>query len=236
MTGNKYAVDESMAILPDVHSPLTDFDYFDQMLAYCKQHKIKYACWAGDLFNGDAVSDYSPKQANAGLMPEITVTRELIARASKVFKHQWLIRGNHDNRFVRKLGYTASFAEIVGTLLLPGVDNFTVFNEDYMWHPWSRGDIYICHPTSYSRIPLSNVRKIADKTRSHVVAGHCHHSAIGFHPDGTSILVEGGGFFDIDATDYVGQTSTFPTWVNGFVTIEKDRLLLHTKSGAGGIV
>lgn len=220
--------EDKVAIYSDVHCPLTDFEFLDYANSYCRKRDIRTLVLAGDFLNGDSVSDYPNKQKNAGLIPELRQAHDLMDSLCDKFDDVWFIKGNHDYRYVKKLGYDGSFVEVMETVLGLGRDNLTILSDDHIWV----NDTYVCHPTSYSRIPLTNCRNLSAKTRSHVIAGHCHHSAFGYAPDGSSVLIEAGGFFDMGSTDYIRASTPYPRWVNGFATIENGKHYLITKQGA----
>lgn len=211
--------DERIAIFSDLHSPLTRWDFLETARQECKGQKIKTLILAGDVTNADSVSDYAPKQANAGLTQDVLTTRGLVADLCKQFAKVYYIKGNHDYRYVKKLGYAGSFSEVMRDVLAIEGDGLTILDDDHIWIENAAGRTYVCHPTTYSRNPLTVPKAISLKTRSHVIAGHCHHSALGVAPDGESILIEAGGFFDSDKTDYLNNSSTFPKWVNGYSTV-----------------
>lgn len=222
---------DSVAIYSDIHCPLTDWDFLAYANGHCRKRRIRTLILAGDFLNGDSVSDYPKKQADASLIPEIRTANEAMDELCEQFDDVHFIKGNHDYRYVKKMGYAGSF---VDTMRMLGFDNknLTIYEDDHIWVEGGYGSTYVCHPTSYSRIPLTNCRNLTYKTRSHVVAGHCHHSAFGYAPDGKSVLIEAGGFFDMDKTEYIRASTPYPRWVNGFATIENGKHYLITKQGA----
>lgn len=218
---------DKVAIYSDIHCPLTDWEFLEYANTYCRKRDIRTLVLAGDFLNGDSVSDYPKKQADASLIPEIKQADETMDDLCSRFDAVHFIRGNHDYRYVKKLGYAGSFVEVMEMLGFTH-PNLTIYNEDHIWV----NKTYVCHPTSYSRIPLTNCRNLTYKTRSHVIAGHCHHSAFGYAPDGQSVLIEAGGFFDMEKTEYIKASTPYPKWVNGFATVEDGKHYLITKQGA----
>ena len=67
----------------------------------------------GDVFNGDALSQYFPKQANAGLEVELVVVNYAINKLLESFDEIVFLKGNHDYRYVRARDYTISFIEAI---------------------------------------------------------------------------------------------------------------------------
>jgi hypothetical protein len=124
---------------------------------------------AGDFLNFDSLSQYDPKQQEAGLEREINEAVGVMRILLETFEDIYYIWGNHDARLHKALSYKLQFRHamrlVFGDLgsnwLLTGspspISIIVTFREqpDVPW--------YVCHPASYSRVPLSQGRRLAAK-------------------------------------------------------------------------
>jgi len=211
----------NIMLTADWHIPLYDPSYVNNMLRTAKREDIKTLCIGGDFFNFDALSQYEPKQEDAGLEGEleegIAVMRVLLETFDQVF-YLW---GNHDARMHKALGFAIRFREamklVFGGVGSDALDKITFTNLDHMWiHGHGEDPWYVCHPRTYSRAPLSGATKLAAKTNSHVACAHSHHCAVGYAVNGKHMVAELGGLFDYHKTAYLQRSTTFPTWQQGY--------------------
>ena len=86
----------------------------------------------------------------------------------------------------------------------------------------------LCHPATYSRVPLTTPRTLAAKFNCNVICAHAHHAAIGFASDGIKTVAEIGGLFDQTKTAYLQRTTTFPTWTPGYGWFQDSRFYMTT--------
>jgi hypothetical protein len=225
---------EGIVLTADWHIPLFDHDYANEMMrATVDKHKAIII--AGDFFNFDALSAYSPKQMGT-IEDELAAGREILGGLNKYFDDIYFLWGNHDDRLVRALGFSIQFEEAMKLALgdtLEGVATFT--NLDHMWLQGEEDRIYVCHPKAYSRLPLSGPIRLSDKYRSSVVCAHSHHCAIGHAVDGRSLVMEAGGLFDKNVTAYLQRSTTFPTWQQGYSVVYPDRVELRSPRFTAGL-
>lgn len=229
--------DEDAMVTADWHSPLINPSLFNEMMDKAVEQNIKTLIIAGDLFNMDSLSAYDPKQAEAGLEREVDVTKTFIRTACEWFDKVVIIWGNHDARLHRALGYKAQFASAMRWLfgdLGPDIDSkIHLSNLDHLWVeftdvPAPRQKWYICHPQSYSRIPLSTPRTLAAKYNANVICAHAHHAAVGFATDGLKVCAEIGGLFNQHVTAYLQRSTSFPTWTPGYGWFKDGQFYLTT--------
>jgi predicted phosphodiesterase len=209
----------------DWHIPLISHEVAAKMI----DDAMRFGCtdWliiAGDLFNLDALSRYSPKQAGAGMEVEMVHAQRILEIMLRVFKKIIITKGNHDNRVMESLGYRLRFEQTV-KMLLPDMtaedlSKIHVTGLDYALVESGVGTWYICHTNQYSKIPLTVPRELCDIHQMHIAAGHRHHHAIGRNKGGQHWCVELGGLFDDAKTAYLRQyTTTFPKWTPGYMLL-----------------
>lgn len=211
-------------ITADWHIPVYDHEYVNEMILTARELSITTLVIAGDFFNFDSLSQYDPKQADAGLEREYYESLSTMRVLLETFDKIVFIWGNHDARMHKALGFKMRFAEamrmVFGALGEEALDRIQFTNLDHMIVRSGSESFYVCHPESYNSTPLASARKIANKVNMNVITAHSHHCAIGFAEDGQKIVIEAGGLFDRHKTAYLQRSTTFPTWTQGFVWIE----------------
>lgn len=230
----------------DWHFPLFKPELGNDLLRTAEQNNIKTLVVAGDLFNMDALSRFEPKQEEADLWNEIQVTKGAIEVMLKVFDRILYIRGNHDERLIKALGYKLQFKQSIellfGALGVELLDRITFSNQDHLWvkpYPSAPSNLSwrICHPSSgYTQVPLSKARLLADKYDANIIAAHSHHFALGWDRSGKKIVAEAGGLFDKEKTGYLSDTTSYPVWVPGYLWLDYvDKPFTATKPARLGI-
>jgi hypothetical protein len=219
----------NVMVTADWHIPLYDPDYVNEMILTARKHGLTDLILAGDFFNFDSLSSYDPKQHTAGLDVELREAAAVMRVLLETFDHIYYLWGNHDARMHRALGHALEFRvamkTVFGILGDEALDRITFTNLDHMWidvgdeYPW-----YVCHPKSYTSVPLSGAIKLASKMNAHVITAHSHHCAVGHGTDGRKIVAEIGGLFDKSKTAYLQRTTNFPTWQQGFAYLLDGKL------------
>lgn len=220
----------------DFHIPLHDPILINTMINVARIHKIKKLIIGGDYYNMETFSSFLPYQPEAALDIERYDGTYIMKALLQTFDEIIFIWGNHDFRLTRKLGFKRSFEECMRWMLSDLTEKEMKkikFSElDYMYYyPEPKTDIVlpfgrkfrICHPRNFSSVPLTVGRKLAQKYNCSIITAHSHHFAIGVAPNGVDLVLEGGGFFDKDRTEYIQRTTNHHEWVQGF-TMFKDGL------------
>lgn len=225
-----------IALAGDLHVPITKWSFLNQFLADMKAEKVTNLGIPGDFWNGDGASQFDYKQSAADMETEKRVGNEVLTAMLEQFDRVILSWGNHDARYHKLLKYGVSFAEtmqmmfhdvpdhLLAKVQWTNLDHFYVgcgdsepVERDHLW--------YVCHPKSYSSIPLTQSRRIAAKTLCNVITAHSHHHAVGHDVSGQFTCAEVGGFFDKDRTEYLQRTTQFPNWQNGYAIVRADNTL-----------
>jgi predicted phosphodiesterase len=222
--------DPAVAITADWHIPLYDPEYVNYFIETCRNAEVRTLIIGGDFFNFDALSQYQPKQEEAGLERELAEGQMVMATLLETFDRIVYVWGNHDARLHKALGFSIQFKEamklVFGSLGTSALESIEFSNLDHCWVDQGDGRRwYVCHPASYSRIPLSTPRTLAAKYDAGVISAHAHHCAIGLATDGDKVVVEAGGLFDRTKTAYLQRSTTFPTWAQGFCILREGETL-----------
>ena len=205
------------AVTADWHVPLYDAKIVNQFLDDAADYNNLLI--AGDFLNGDSLSQYYPKQKSAGIEKELSEARNLMEILCANFKQIVFTKGNHDYRFTKSTEYRETFVESM-TKVFDGIDKsdckLRFSNLDHCYIKSASETFLVAHPTTYSRSPLNNPIAIAAVQKCHTLTAHTHHCAMGWDPSGSFIVGELGGFFNIQQTEYLQGTTTFPNWCNGY--------------------
>lgn len=215
---------KKVMVTADWHIPVYDHEYVNVMIRKARELAITKLVIGGDFFNYDALSQYDPKQADAGLEREYTEAMSVMRVLLETFDEIDFIWGNHDARMHKALGFKMRFAEamkmVFGILGETALDRIQFSNLDHMIIKSGGEDFRVAHPATYNATPLASARKLANKHNMNVLTAHSHHCAIGYAEDGYKIVAEVGGLFDRTKTAYLQRSTTFPTWSQGFIWIE----------------
>jgi len=228
--------DERIAITADWHVPLYDPGYVNHLIETCRTRNVRTLLIGGDFFNFDSLSAYFPKQSDAGLEPELVEGQAIMRVLLESFDKIVYIWGNHDARLHKSLGFAIQFKEamrlVFGSLGNEALAKIEFSNLDHAWINQSDGrDWYVCHPASYTRMPLSTARQLSAKYNTNVITAHSHHCAVGYAVDGKKIVAEIGGLFDQAKTAYLQRSTTHPTWAQGFAILEQGEPLFVDSPG-----
>jgi hypothetical protein len=223
----------NIMLTADWHIPLYDPAYVNRMLKTARAESLDTLCIAGDFFNFDALSQYDPKQEDAGLERELREGVAVMRVLLETFDTIYYLWGNHDARMHRALGYALQFKlamkMVFGSLGTEAMDRIVFTNLDHMWveghgeYPW-----YVCHPKSYARTPLNGARQLAVKHNANVACAHSHHCAVGYAVDGHRVVAELGGLFDRSKTAYLQRSTSFPNWQQGYGWLKNGQLYMSS--------
>lgn len=215
----------AISVTADWHCPLHSTEAAKDFVRDAKTYDATRACViAGDLFNFDALSDFYPKQENAGLEDELEQTSEIVSILLDVFDEVAITKGNHDFRLQKALGFKLRFEHAITAVLQLDKDKLKrvkVTGRDYVLIDTEQGVWRACHTKQYAKQQLVVPSRLADRHQQHIAGGHRHHHAIGRSPSGLWV-VELGGLHDGDKTEYLDQwTTDFPLWQNGYLMLHK---------------
>lgn len=234
---------DDFIVMADLHLPITNYQLLNQSLLDAKARGIDTCIIAGDLLNMDALSRHEMKQLEDGDVPgEIAAANKVMTAMLETFDRVILTRGNHDERWARALQGTLLFTESMRLLLheVPAdiKKRLLICESDHVYVHTSEGKWLFCHSRSYSRVSGKVPADLAMIEMCNVAAGHRHHFGISHAPNGYQVI-ELGGFFDGDSTEYLNYYKTnFPKWQNGYVVFQDGKVAamppLINPSGCGG--
>lgn len=219
---------QAIMVTADYHCPLYNPKVVVDMIEDAEWNGVNRLVIAGDFWNMDALSRFEPKQDTANLEAELDSGLALMKELCSRFEYIDFLKGNHDERVVKTLGYKMRFSKAM-EILFGGVDtkgcNLTFSDLDYAVYNINGHQWRICHPQAYTQVPLSKGRILADKYGTNVITAHSHHFAKGWSRDGKKIVAELGGMFDASRTDYLQSSTTYPEWQNGYFWVNGNSIL-----------
>jgi hypothetical protein len=231
-----YSMAEPVGVCADLHAPLFDPAWVNDMIDAHSRIGVRKLLILGDFAHMDKLGQHYPKQSNIPYETEYTVNRALMGFLLRHYEEVYMIRGNHDVRIRRRTNYKMSFSQSMYALFedVPGVERLTISNldhlrvTDYSALDDTATDWYMCHPPSYSTIPMAHAIKLAGIHNTNIVTAHSHHAAKGFAKDGVTQVIEIGGLFDRDRTEYLQESTAYPVWVNGYGAMVDGQFKMNT--------
>lgn len=212
-------------VVADLHIPLHDVEFLNVLINFARKKEQNKLIIAGDYFHMEAFSSFLPHQPEASWPTERYQGNLVMRTLLQTFDEIDMIWGNHDFRLTKAVGFKHSFEECMRFALAGLADDeqkrVRISDLDHMLYmPGSGRTFRVCHPRDFSSVPLTVPRKLAIKYNQSVITGHSHHCAIGAAPNGFDLVIEAGGFFDKDKTEYIQKTSAHHEWTQGFVSFE----------------
>lgn len=157
-------------VIGDLHEPAAHPAY----LQFCKDIKKKYRCneviFIGDVVDNQAISFHANNPNCPGVMDELLLAKEKIAKWQKAFPRAKVCIGNHDERITRlaesvniPAAYLKNYSEIFNTPKWEWGFDF-IIDDVYYFHGTGQGGV---HPAW----------TVLSKQLMSVVMGHCHSRA-----------------------------------------------------------
>lgn len=205
-------------VASDWHAPLTHYETLHRFLDDCVAHDFKRVFIPGDLTNQDALATHEDKQAAAHMEAEMEHLSYAVSLALDAVDELVVSLGNHDRHLARnaKVSFDTSIRMLLKDLPKEKLDRITVTARDYVIVDTEEGEWRLCHTRSYSRIALAYPMKLAVRWNQHIAAGHRHHFAQGYAPNG-KMAVDLGGLQDDARMSYVHRyTNDLPAMQNGY--------------------
>lgn len=208
--------DTRICIASDVHIPYHDEALVAQMLDHCKKSNIQAIVWLGDLLDVPTFSSWGRSDYTTDFTRELRIARGLVEMASGIVQVQYWSRGNHEQRWMRKLENQVYMDQLARMAGLEGlIDDGRLIMSDNPSLDALGGGWLLTHPSVYGKVPLDVPGKLAQKYRKNVMSGHAHHWGMaaveGF------VVVETGGLFDPTLHEYIQHNiTTHRNWQQGY--------------------
>lgn len=210
----------NILITSDWHIPHYDKEILSLLLNTAKENNTQELIIAGDFLNLDILSTFAKRETPISVDEELKEAKEVISALLSQFSSITVIPGNHERRIISRLqtplSFSAFFNMIVNDERVKTVEN------DFILLDTAIGTFRICHPRNYSRVKLSVAVQLADLYHQHIIAGHSHNFGFTFSRSGRFLCFDCGGLFDEDKIEYIKDTTTHPSWEQGFILLRQN--------------
>lgn len=213
----------------DFHAPLHSQEYTRRLLRVAQKHDVDSLIVQGDVFDFASSSRHPKTEQQASLNQTLRIGGDLLVALCGVFKHIYLLPGNHDRRVAGKLDEPLQFDMLVHAALRGRcVDQVTVTDYDYVYvgSEWVIG-----HPRYYSSTPAKGGADVALLQQRNVIGSHNHIFGVMQSKCGKFLSIDPGHMTDASITPYHLQSaglSKYGSWRNGFVMVDSGVVKLFT--------
>ncbi len=200
----------------DEHAPYHSELWINRKLAIAEKYKITNNIQIGDTLDFDFIKKHPLLDGEK----RKTLDEEFLEAAPSIkallyFKKNWLMRGNHEFRVSR---YTNSLIQAKHLYKIFGEE---AWNTSFVYSDYDKLNIgkkwLLLHPKSYSQISTSVGKRMAEKFHKNIINTHGHVVGSTYDRSGKFLVVDLGCMLDTRKMGYVNlQTTTHPTWQNGF--------------------
>ena len=216
-------------IINDLHIPATDWGFAGLAVDIAKRHlpRPRHLLIDGDFLDFESVSKWDKLIVPTPLYDELEFARSYLNYLAEVFDDVWIIRGNHEDRFLKKFAGDVGAEPFVHMLTRHDRIHFSMYAYCTVT---SGGETFrVSHQRNYSRNPLTVGRRLSNNHGTHVICGHQHHSAVGRNEANTKTIIDSGGLFDRELMAYCSlDDSTSPIMSQGFVLLKGGIATLFT--------
>lgn len=211
---------DSVLITSDWHIPHYDKEMLSLLLNTAKENNTQELIIAGDLLNLDIISRYVNRDAPVTIDEELREAREVINILLEQFNKITVIPGNHERRIISRLQTPLSFSAFFN--MITSDERVKTVENDFILLDTAIGIFRVCHPGNYSKVKLSVAVQLADLYHQHIIAGHSHNFGFTFSRSGKFLCFDCGGLFDEDKIEYIKDTTTHPSWEQGFILLKQN--------------
>ena len=218
-------------VASDAHLPYVDRGLLATMREMIHRLDIQCVLWLGDLFDMHKFSGYGQTDYSLTWEKEKEIASNIILQVGRDLRkrggYQIISRGNHDYRWIKKLGdhekmtgLVSSISPDMGILIKEGElvisDNPTL---EGVPDENGKSTWLFTHPAQF-KAPFGTPSQMALMEQKNVMTGHAHHFGITRDPSNKFWAVEAGGLFKDTSFEYVQRNpSTMRRMVSGFWAI-----------------
>ena len=232
------------AICSDLHVPKVDPTMVNHFCQTAKRFGLTRCMILGDFFDQNAFSHW----VQVGLQPADVPFGDEIVYAAQVFEtllgqfnHIACMRGNHDDRILRLLRFSLELRDVyamvgkrVAERLQAHLAQALVVSEYPFCH---LNETWFCaHPNTYSKIPGSVARDVAETEGMSTIMGNGHLLSMSRDKSDRYWAVDSGCLVDPLKVYYkVFTVKRFPRWQQGFVILKQNLpMVFHRAHLEGG--
>lgn len=224
--------DCNMVLIGDAHCPLDWVEGREHVLRVRDEHKITDLGIVGDLLNCSQFGKFHDRYP-IPWQHEKAAARNLLYWASKEFERVWVVTGNHEMRYIRKLerGDPDDVWELEISPLAPEAKRRLAF---------STYGFFICQGVRVTHPYIGRMNAVSwalaqanIHTDQSILAFHHHTRGKQDTLDGRRQAAACGMFSwpEKHGYKYLSDGIPFPLWTTGFAAIVDGRILLYDERG-----
>jgi len=208
--------DDNYMISCDEHAPYHSEIWINRKLAIAEKFKIRKNIQIGDTLDFDFLKQHPilDGEASTGIDREELLSIPVI-KALSYFDENFLLRGNHEwrvSRYTNGKIQARHLYKIFGDAEWNNKFKYSNYDKMNIGKKWM-----VVHPQSYSQVATSVAKRLAEKFHRNIINSHGHLTGFTYDRSGKFLAVDLGGMFDKRKVNYINlQTTTHPTWKNGF--------------------
>lgn len=216
-------------IASDVHVPYHDEELVARFIHHADEEDYEAIVWLGDLMDNPTFSSWDREDLVTTFDNELDQVEGIIRLAAEVVDVQYWSIGNHEQRWMRRMGYQGNMKHLARLAGLQDLlDEGSLVVSDNPSMDYEYGSWMLTHPKEYGSTPLVVPGKLADKFHQNVVSAHAHHWGMGTSPSGEYTVIDSGGMFEPEYVAYIqNQVTTHRAWVKGYVSLEFGEPTMH---------
>lgn len=209
-------------VASDVHIPYHHAEAVAKMLKDAADFNADAIVWLGDLLDNPTFSSWGNEDLHTTFDDELEQVEFLVRTAADIVPVQYWSLGNHEARWMRKVGYQGNMKRLAYEAGLKDLmDSGQLYVFDSPSLSYHDDEWMLTHPAQYGSTPLVVPGKLAERFGKHVVSAHAHHWGMGISESGRFTVIESGGLFDETKVKYVQhRVTTHRAWVRGYVFLE----------------
>ncbi len=220
--------EQRILVSADTHLPYVDRDLLATMREAIHRFDIQCVLHLGDLFDMHKFSSYGQTDHSLTWQQEKEIASNIILQLARDLRvrggYQIISRGNHDYRWIKKLGdherltgLVSSISPDMGILIKEGdiviADNPTL---EGVPDENGRNTWLFTHPAQF-KAPFGTPTAMALMEQKNVISAHAHHFGITRDASNKFWAVEAGGLFQEKSFEYVQRNpTTMRRMVSGF--------------------
>lgn len=213
---NYIRIEGDAIIIGDVEVPYQNDSLLRKAVKIGNIFGIEQLIVNGDFLSLDSVSKWKKdgEQTITSLEDELSEGKRVLKYLSKQFNKMYFVRGNHEDRLIRKTDGNMNMRVIISMIAPDTVEAKTTSFK----HLELNNDFIVGHPDNYSKIPGRTGNRLVRKYNKSVILGHQHHMSRTWDESGQYEIIDGGHCTLPQSRFYkTASFTTHPDWISGFV-------------------
>lgn len=225
-------------ICADLELPYICPEMVTMLLDQAKRLRIRNLIIAGDIFEAENLSPFDAIMPTYSPATESSIAHCMVEQLRDWFREIRCLCGNHDLRILKALQGAVEPEHAIAMLasMLGGDKRVYWSVYPFLIIHTQHGNWCVEHPANARKLPLSLATERASIERVHMITAHEHKTAIAFHPDGQTIVVNIGTMCDPRKLAYAMlRRRAYPKMTQSFAALKGGRVALFSPHAAWGL-